>query len=92
MAAGLGIIASDTPTMRRLVEEQNIGLLTRITNERVTSLTQVFQNLSHEQISTWQENSHIQASQTWLKNYDWPKLDSSLRQIQQDLTTTANKK
>lgn len=92
MAAGLGIIASDTPTMRRLVEEQNIGLLTRITNERVTSLTQVFQNLSHEQISTWQENSHIQASQTWLKNYDWPKLDSFLRQIQQDLATTANKK
>lgn len=91
MAAGLGIIASETPTMKRMVEAQKIGELTKISNEQVNSLSIIFQNLSFEKISQWQEKSYAQASLTWAEGYDWPKLDLSLKQIQHTLEQTLNK-
>lgn len=90
MAAGLGIIASETPTMKRLIEAHELGLLTKISNEQLTALTQTFQNLSRDQVQGWQKNSFLQASKTWQNNYDWPKLDLSLKQIQQDLAQVLN--
>lgn len=91
MAAGLGIVASETPTMKRMVEAQKIGELTKISNEQVNSLSIIFQNLSFEKISQWQEKSYAQASLTWAEGYDWPKLDLSLKQIQHTLEQTLNK-
>lgn len=88
MAAGLGIIASETPTMKRMIEAEKIGELTTISNDQVNTLTQIFQNLSYEKASTWQKKSHIQASKTWQDNYDWNKLDLFLKQIQQDRLRT----
>lgn len=92
MAAGLGIIASETPTMKRMVEAKKIGQITEISNNQINALSQILKDLSHEQISVWQENSYAQASKTWAEGYDWPKLDLSLKQIQQTLEQTLNKK
>lgn len=92
MAAGLGIIASETPTMKRMIEAEKIGELTIISNDQVNALTQIFQNLSQEKVKTWQRKSHIQASKTWQDNYDWNKLDLSLKQIQQDSAYFVNKR
>lgn len=92
MAAGLGIIASETPTMKRMIEAQNIGQLTKISEKQAQALSQIFKNLTREQISTWQKKSYQQALETWHKNYDWPKLDLSLKQIQQELIQTTKKR
>lgn len=91
MAAGLGIIASETPTMKRMVEAQKIGELTKISNKQVDALSQILKDLSREEILVWQENSYAQASKTWAEGYDWPKLDLSLKQIQQTLEQTPSK-
>jgi glycosyltransferase involved in cell wall biosynthesis len=91
MAAGLAIIASETPTMKRMVEVQKIGEIIEISNNQINALSQILKDLDREQISVWQENSYAQALQTWSEGYDWPKLDSSLKQIQQTLEQGLNK-
>lgn len=92
MAAGLGIIASETRTMRRMVEAENIGELTTISNDQLNALTKIFKNLSREKVAEWQKKSHIQAMRTWHHNFDWDKLDLSLKQIQQNIANSVNKR
>ena len=82
MAAGLGIIASQTPTMERMVKNENLGELTEISSNQTNQLEKVFSGLTHEKIKLWKENSLMQARKTWQENYDWPKLDSYLDKIQ----------
>jgi len=92
MAAGLAIIASETPTMTRMVHAQKIGELTKIAQDQTNSLKHIFEQLARDQISTWQDNSKSQASKTWHQNYDWPKLDLSLKQIQQNISQGSSNK
>ena len=92
MAAGLGIIASETSTMQRMVEAEEIGELTTISNDQANALTQVLNDLSREKVAGWQKRSHMQAMRTWQDNYDWNKLDLSLKQIQQDIVNSVNKR
>lgn len=82
MAAGLGIIASQTPTMERMIKNENLGELTEISGNQIDQLEKVLSGLTHEKIKPWKENSLIQAHKTWQENYDWPKLDSYLDKIQ----------
>ena len=82
MSAGLGIIASETPTMKRMIEDKNIGKLLQIEENQTQVLTEVLTTLTREEILIWQNNSHQQSIDTWQQSYDWPQLDSFLKQIQ----------
>lgn len=83
MAAGLGILASDTRTMRRLILDKKIGELSPIGESQEAFLIQNLSNLSHEKIQKWRETSYKEALSTWEYNYDWPKLDIFLSQIKE---------
>lgn len=82
MAAGLGIIASETPTMKRMIEDKQIGQLSPINSNQAQVLANILSNLTIDKISKWKEKSYQEALSTWNSNYDWPKLDPFLKQIQ----------
>jgi len=87
MAAGLGIIASATPTMQRMVKNESIGELTEIADNQTDQLEKVLSSLTHEKIENWKENSLTQARKSWQENFDWPKLDAFLEETQLEVKT-----
>ena len=87
MAAGMGVIASDTPTMQRMVKDKNIGALSEISQNQTQAVAQILRELTKGQIINWQENSYKQAIISWDQNYDWHKLKMLLKQIQLGTTS-----
>ena len=82
MAAGLGIIASKTPAMKRMVQDKKIGALSAIGEKQTQLVSEILSGLTIEQINQWKKAAHKEAVATWKSDYDWPKLDSFLQRVQ----------
>ncbi len=82
MAAGLGIIASKTPAMERMVQDKKIGALSAIGEKQTQLVSEILSGLTIEQINQWKKAAHKEAVATWKSDYDWPKLDSFLQRVQ----------
>ena len=73
--------------MQRMVKDKNIGALSEISQNQTRVIAQILRELTRDQIISWQENSYKQAMISWDQNYDWPKLEKFLEQIQLGTTS-----
>ncbi len=81
MAAGLGVIASDTSTMRRMVVDKNIGQVSLIGTDQADFLSDIFSKLEPSEINKWKGNAYNEALSTWKNQYDWSKLETIFKHI-----------
>ncbi len=81
MAAGLGIIASNTATMKRMVKDKGLGEVTDISANQSDEIANILSTLTRDTIQQWKSTSHTLARKTWEENYDWSKLGEYLKTI-----------